>query len=226
MGTRLRRGLRRFATPLYLGTITLINVTLGLIVAGALWAIGMPMPFVWGAAAAILNFLPYIGALFTIKLDGRRGTGIEPSLDARRSLWNRRYDEVYDRLPERVAGSSANAAEVSAGTALPEARERLIAPWERWGVSRSSRRAHGVPRAPAAVAWCRRRVVSDGGDRKAGAVAHPERVRPEVRLDEQRVPAVARDGWSTRCRAAAACAAAAGGRGVDRRCVRRARHGR
>jgi len=52
----------------YLLTVTIINGALGLVVALGLWAIGMPTPFVWGAAAALLNFLPYVGALMTILL--------------------------------------------------------------------------------------------------------------------------------------------------------------
>jgi predicted PurR-regulated permease PerM len=47
----------------YLLTITLINCGLGVVVGSGLWAIGMPDPLVWGVAAALLNFLPYIGAL-------------------------------------------------------------------------------------------------------------------------------------------------------------------
>lgn len=50
----------------YLLTVAIINVALGFVIAMGLWAIGMPMPFVWGAAAAVLNFLPYVGALMTI----------------------------------------------------------------------------------------------------------------------------------------------------------------
>jgi predicted PurR-regulated permease PerM len=47
----------------YLLTIALINCGLGLVIGLGLWAIGMPDPLVWGVAAALLNFLPYIGAL-------------------------------------------------------------------------------------------------------------------------------------------------------------------
>jgi predicted PurR-regulated permease PerM len=52
----------------YLLTVAIINVALGLVVALGLWAIGMPTPFVWGTAAALLNFLPYVGALMTVLL--------------------------------------------------------------------------------------------------------------------------------------------------------------
>ena len=52
----------------YLFTVALINGGLGVAVGLGLWAIGLPNPFVWGAAAALLNFLPYVGALATILL--------------------------------------------------------------------------------------------------------------------------------------------------------------
>lgn len=51
-------------TSAYLGTITLINVTLGLIVAGALWLIEMPTPLMWGGIVALLNYIPYLGPIF------------------------------------------------------------------------------------------------------------------------------------------------------------------
>lgn len=52
----------------YLLTVTVINGGLGLAVAGGMWAIGMPTPLLWGMAAALLNFLPYIGAATSILL--------------------------------------------------------------------------------------------------------------------------------------------------------------
>ncbi|MGJ5621315.1 AI-2E family transporter [Sulfitobacter sp. MF3-043] len=45
----------------YLLTITLINAGLGLCVGLYLTALGMPKAYVWGVAAFLLNFLPYIG---------------------------------------------------------------------------------------------------------------------------------------------------------------------
>jgi len=47
----------------YLFTITLINCALGSLVAVAMAATGMPNPILWGAATAVLNFIPYVGAL-------------------------------------------------------------------------------------------------------------------------------------------------------------------
>ncbi len=52
----------------YLLTVALINAGLGVAVGTGMWLIGMPSPFVWGVAAALLNFLPYIGALTTMLL--------------------------------------------------------------------------------------------------------------------------------------------------------------
>jgi predicted PurR-regulated permease PerM len=51
------------STSAYLGTITLINATLGLLVAAALWVIGMPSPLMWGGIVALLNYIPYIGPI-------------------------------------------------------------------------------------------------------------------------------------------------------------------
>lgn len=50
----------------YLLTVTLINIGLGIAVGFGMWAIGMPTPLVWGVAAMLLNFLPYIGAAATV----------------------------------------------------------------------------------------------------------------------------------------------------------------
>ena len=57
----------------YLGTITFINVVLGVIVGTALWAIGMPYPAMWGGIVALLNYIPYFGpvvAAFLLAIGG------------------------------------------------------------------------------------------------------------------------------------------------------------
>lgn len=53
---------------IYLLTITGINLTLGLIVGLAMWALGMPNPSLWGVMAAMLNFVPYLGAVLGISI--------------------------------------------------------------------------------------------------------------------------------------------------------------
>jgi len=47
-------------------TTTLINVALGTATGLAMWAWGMPTPYLWGALAAVLNFIPYAGAGATL----------------------------------------------------------------------------------------------------------------------------------------------------------------
>jgi predicted PurR-regulated permease PerM len=61
-GLRIARGVEREVSR-YLFTISIINMGLGVAVALAMFAIGMPNPILWGVAAAILNFIPYLGAL-------------------------------------------------------------------------------------------------------------------------------------------------------------------
>jgi predicted PurR-regulated permease PerM len=47
----------------YLFTSTLINIGVGVVTAIAMWLVGMPNPALWGVVAAVLNFVPYVGAL-------------------------------------------------------------------------------------------------------------------------------------------------------------------
>ena len=51
------------ATSTYLGTITVINIGLGALTAGALWLLGMPSPVMWGGIVAVANYIPYLGPI-------------------------------------------------------------------------------------------------------------------------------------------------------------------
>jgi predicted PurR-regulated permease PerM len=51
------------ATSTYLGTITLVNVTMGAVVAFILWLLDMPTPLMWGGIVAVLNYIPYLGPI-------------------------------------------------------------------------------------------------------------------------------------------------------------------
>ena len=51
------------ATSTYLGTITVINVTLGALTAGILWRLGMDSPLMWGGIVAVFNYIPYLGPI-------------------------------------------------------------------------------------------------------------------------------------------------------------------
>ena len=55
-------------TSSYLGTITAINLSLGLFVAFALWLMGMPYPLMWGGIVALLNYVPYFGPILAALL--------------------------------------------------------------------------------------------------------------------------------------------------------------
>jgi predicted PurR-regulated permease PerM len=46
----------------YLATVTLVNLGLGLAVAGVMFLLKMPNPLLWGALAALAEFVPYLGA--------------------------------------------------------------------------------------------------------------------------------------------------------------------
>ncbi|MEO7985097.1 MAG: AI-2E family transporter [Gemmatimonadales bacterium] len=46
----------------YLVTVALVNSALGVIVALVMWLVGMPNPLLWGALAAVAEFVPYLGA--------------------------------------------------------------------------------------------------------------------------------------------------------------------
>ncbi len=62
MAVEIARRIQRDISS-YLFTIALINVGLGIAVGTALYFLDMPNPALWGAMAAALNFVPYLGAL-------------------------------------------------------------------------------------------------------------------------------------------------------------------
>jgi predicted PurR-regulated permease PerM len=49
----------------YYGTLALINLAFGTATALLMWSLGMPNPMLWGALAAVLNFIPYLGCATT-----------------------------------------------------------------------------------------------------------------------------------------------------------------
>jgi predicted PurR-regulated permease PerM len=50
----------------YFGTVSLINLGLGLATWGAMLALGMPNAVLWGTVAAVLNFIPFVGPMTTL----------------------------------------------------------------------------------------------------------------------------------------------------------------
>jgi predicted PurR-regulated permease PerM len=61
------------ATSTYIGTITLINVSLGALTALLLWMLGMDSPLMWGGIVAVLNYIPYLGPIAAALLLGIGG---------------------------------------------------------------------------------------------------------------------------------------------------------
>jgi predicted PurR-regulated permease PerM len=52
----------------YLAMITLVNSGFGLIVGLGLWAIGVPYAVLWGSLAAVMRYVPYVGAAVALAL--------------------------------------------------------------------------------------------------------------------------------------------------------------
>ena len=48
---------------LFISTMSLVNLALGVATGLALWAIGLPNPVLWGTTTAVLAFIPYLGPL-------------------------------------------------------------------------------------------------------------------------------------------------------------------
>ena len=48
---------------LFISTMSIINVALGVATGLALWLIGLPNPVLWGTTTAVLTFVPYLGPL-------------------------------------------------------------------------------------------------------------------------------------------------------------------
>lgn len=53
----------RHTVGLYLATVSIINILLGLATGAAFWLIDMPAPVLWGAFMTLMNFMPYVGPL-------------------------------------------------------------------------------------------------------------------------------------------------------------------
>jgi predicted PurR-regulated permease PerM len=53
-------------TSIYFGTLTVVNICLGIAATALTWLVGLPHPFLWGMLAAVLNFIPYVGAAIVI----------------------------------------------------------------------------------------------------------------------------------------------------------------
>ena len=64
----------------YLLTISLVNIGVGVVVTVATWALGMPTPLLWGALAAVLNYIPFVGQAVMALILFLVGMGTSPDL--------------------------------------------------------------------------------------------------------------------------------------------------
>ena len=53
----------RQTVGLYLATVSIINILLGVATGLCFWLIDMPAPILWGAVMTLMNFMPYVGPL-------------------------------------------------------------------------------------------------------------------------------------------------------------------
>ncbi len=53
---------------LFISTMSLVNVALGIVTGLALWLIGLPNPVLWATTTAVLAFIPYLGPLLITAL--------------------------------------------------------------------------------------------------------------------------------------------------------------
>jgi predicted PurR-regulated permease PerM len=69
----------------YLRTVFTINFAVGCAVALAMYLLGMPNPFLWGALALIVNFVPYVGPFVGILTVG--AVALASFTDTTAALW-------------------------------------------------------------------------------------------------------------------------------------------
>ena len=62
----------------YLLTQAAVNICYGTIVGLALWAIGLPVPVLWGISAALLRYIPYVGAWIAVSMPVAIALAIAP----------------------------------------------------------------------------------------------------------------------------------------------------
>jgi predicted PurR-regulated permease PerM len=60
--------------------VTVINLCVGTAVSLAMWALGMPSPLLWGALAAVVNYVPYIGQAVMVVVLTSVGLGTQTEL--------------------------------------------------------------------------------------------------------------------------------------------------
>ncbi|MBK5264298.1 MAG: AI-2E family transporter [Alphaproteobacteria bacterium] len=102
------------ATSAYVTTIAVINLSLGLAVALALYLIDMPSPLMWGGIVALFNFIPYFGPILAAVLMGLGGLMV--------------FDDVWLALLPALIQISFHVVEANAITPLVLGRRLTMNP--------------------------------------------------------------------------------------------------
>jgi predicted PurR-regulated permease PerM len=64
----------------FLLSVTMLNVIVGIVMTLATWWLGLPSPLLWGAFAAVLNYIPYVGQAVMIGILLLVGLATQPDL--------------------------------------------------------------------------------------------------------------------------------------------------
>ena len=64
----------------FLLSVTMLNVIVGVVMTVATWWLGLPSPLLWGALAAVLNYIPYVGQAVMIGILLLVGLATQPDL--------------------------------------------------------------------------------------------------------------------------------------------------
>jgi len=64
----------------FLLSVTCINLCVGAAVSLVMWVLGMPSPLLWGALAAVVNYVPYVGQAVMVVVLASVGLGTETEL--------------------------------------------------------------------------------------------------------------------------------------------------
>lgn len=102
------------ATAAYIGTITVINLSMGALVSLVVWMLGMPTPLMWGGLAALFNYVPYVGPTVTTAMLAFGGLLA--------------FDDVYSAMLPALAFLGVHALEANFITPLLVGRRLTINP--------------------------------------------------------------------------------------------------
>ncbi len=77
-----------------------VNLVFAVVVGAALWLIGLPSPFLWGILAAVLRYVPYIGAVMGVVPPLVIAFAVDPTWTS--FLWTAAFFAVFEALVGHV----------------------------------------------------------------------------------------------------------------------------